>query len=101
MCKEMTVIPVNRVVDKKRIIGKNGQLRRGRGTKGLRRRGTKGSLTPPPSKKTLNTLGSLVYMLLFLKTEMWHHKHQLLQAETMPHHLHTRHLKIDYDALIA
>jgi hypothetical protein len=24
MCKEMTVIPVDRVVDKKRIIGKNG-----------------------------------------------------------------------------
>jgi hypothetical protein len=30
MCKEMTVIPVNRVVDKKRIIGKNGGLRRRR-----------------------------------------------------------------------
>jgi hypothetical protein len=31
----MPVIPVNRVVDKKRIIGKNGWLRR-RGTKGSR-----------------------------------------------------------------
>jgi hypothetical protein len=34
MCKEMPIIPVNRVVDKKRIIGKNGGLRRRRGTKG-------------------------------------------------------------------
>jgi hypothetical protein len=31
MCKEMPVIQVNRVVDKKRIIGKNGEPRR-RGT---------------------------------------------------------------------
>jgi hypothetical protein len=37
MCKEMPVIAVDRVVDKKRIIGKNGGPRR--------RRGTKGSLT--------------------------------------------------------
>jgi hypothetical protein len=29
MCKEMPVIWVNRVVDKKRIIEKNGGLRRG------------------------------------------------------------------------
>jgi hypothetical protein len=28
MCKEMPVIPVNRVVDKKRIIGKNGEAQR-------------------------------------------------------------------------
>jgi hypothetical protein len=40
MCKEMPVIPVNKVVDPKRIIEKNG---------GPRRR----SLTPPP-KKTKN-----------------------------------------------
>jgi hypothetical protein len=42
MCKEMPVILVDRVVDKKRIIGKNGGPRR--------RRGTKVSLThlPPP-----------------------------------------------------
>jgi hypothetical protein len=33
MCKEMLVIPVNRVVDKKRLLGKNGGLGR-RGTKG-------------------------------------------------------------------
>jgi hypothetical protein len=33
MCKEMPVIPVNRVVDKKRIIGKNGVPRRRRGTR--------------------------------------------------------------------
>jgi hypothetical protein len=32
MCKEMPVIPVDRVVDKKRIIRKNGGLRR-RGTR--------------------------------------------------------------------
>jgi hypothetical protein len=37
MCKELLLIPVNRVVDKKRIIGKNGGLRR--------RRGIRGSLT--------------------------------------------------------
>jgi hypothetical protein len=29
MCKEMPVIPVDRVVDKKRIIRKNGGRRRG------------------------------------------------------------------------
>jgi hypothetical protein len=34
MCKEMTVILVNRVEDKKRIIGKDGGLRRRRGTRG-------------------------------------------------------------------
>jgi hypothetical protein len=34
MCKEMPVIPVNKVVDPKRIIGKNGGLRRRRGTRG-------------------------------------------------------------------
>jgi hypothetical protein len=34
MCKEMLVIPVNRVVDKKRKIRKNGGLRRRRGTRG-------------------------------------------------------------------
>jgi hypothetical protein len=33
MCKEMPVIPVNKVVDPKRIIGKNGGPRR-RGTRG-------------------------------------------------------------------
>jgi hypothetical protein len=31
MCKEMTVILVSRVVDPKRIIGKNGGPRRRRG----------------------------------------------------------------------
>jgi hypothetical protein len=35
MCKEMPVILVNKVVDPKRIIGKNGGPRR-------RRRGTRG-----------------------------------------------------------
>jgi hypothetical protein len=34
MCKEMPVIPVDRVVDKKRVIGKNGGTRRRRGTRG-------------------------------------------------------------------
>jgi GTPase Era involved in 16S rRNA processing len=33
MCKEMPVIPVNRVMDKKIIIGKNGGPRRRRGTR--------------------------------------------------------------------
>jgi hypothetical protein len=34
MCKEMPVILIDRVVDKKRIIGKNGGQRRRRGTMG-------------------------------------------------------------------
>jgi hypothetical protein len=34
MCKEMLVIPVNKVVDPKRIIGKNGGPRRTRDTRG-------------------------------------------------------------------
>jgi hypothetical protein len=34
MCKEMPVIPVNRAVDPKRIIRKNGGLRRRSGTRG-------------------------------------------------------------------
>jgi hypothetical protein len=34
MYNEMPVIPVNRVVDKKRIIRKNGGPRRRRGTRG-------------------------------------------------------------------
>jgi hypothetical protein len=34
MCKEMPVIPVNRLVDLKRIIRKNGGPRRRRGTRG-------------------------------------------------------------------
>jgi hypothetical protein len=34
MCKEMPVTPVNRVVVKKRILGKNGGPRRRRGSWG-------------------------------------------------------------------
>jgi hypothetical protein len=34
MCKELLVIPVYKVVDPKRIIGKNGGPRRRRGTRG-------------------------------------------------------------------
>jgi hypothetical protein len=34
MFQEMPVIPVNRAVDMKRIMGKNGWLRRRRGTRG-------------------------------------------------------------------
>jgi hypothetical protein len=34
MCKEMSIFPVNREVDPKRIIGKNGGPRRRRGTRG-------------------------------------------------------------------
>jgi hypothetical protein len=33
MCKEMSVIPVDRVVDKKRIIRKNGGPSRRRGSR--------------------------------------------------------------------
>jgi hypothetical protein len=36
MCKEMPVIPVNRVVDEERIIGKKWGPRRRRGTRGCR-----------------------------------------------------------------
>jgi hypothetical protein len=43
MCKEMRVIPVNRVVDRKRIIGKKWRAEEEEGHKGL--------LTPPPQKK--------------------------------------------------
>jgi hypothetical protein len=35
MCKEMLVIPVNMVVDPKRILEKNGGPRRRRGTGGF------------------------------------------------------------------
>jgi hypothetical protein len=45
MCKEMPVIQVNKAVERKRIIGKNGGPRRRKGTRG------QGSLTPPPKKK--------------------------------------------------
>jgi hypothetical protein len=41
MCKEMPVNPVNRVVEKKRIIRKNGGPRRRRGI----------GVTDPPPKK--------------------------------------------------
>jgi hypothetical protein len=34
MCKELPVILVNKVVDPRRIIGKNGGRRRRRGTRG-------------------------------------------------------------------
>jgi hypothetical protein len=34
MCKELLVVPVNRVVDKKRIIRKNGGPRRRKNTRG-------------------------------------------------------------------
>jgi hypothetical protein len=42
----LPVIPVNKVVDPKRIIGKNGGLRRRIGT-----RGCWGGPPPPPHKK--------------------------------------------------
>jgi hypothetical protein len=44
MCKEMPVIPVNKVVDPKRIIGKKWRAEE--------EERHKGSLTPPPQKKT-------------------------------------------------
>jgi hypothetical protein len=34
MCKEMLVIPFDRVVLKKRMIGKNGRHKKRRGTRG-------------------------------------------------------------------
>jgi hypothetical protein len=45
MCKEMPVIPVNRVVDPKRIIGKKWRAEE--------EERHKGSLTPPPQKKKM------------------------------------------------
>jgi hypothetical protein len=42
MCKEMPVIPVNKVVDPTRIIGKKWRAEERRGTRGRR---------PPPKKK--------------------------------------------------
>jgi hypothetical protein len=42
MCKEMPVIPVNRVLDPKRIIGKKWRAEE--------EETHKGSLTPPPKK---------------------------------------------------
>jgi hypothetical protein len=47
MCKEMPVIPVNKVVDPRRIIGKNEGPRR--------RKGTRGCLPPPPKKKNITS----------------------------------------------
>jgi hypothetical protein len=46
MCKEMPVITVDRVVDKKRIIEKKLRAQEER---------HKGSLTPPPKKKKFCT----------------------------------------------
>jgi hypothetical protein len=46
MCKEMLVIPVNKVVDPKRIIGKNGGPRR--------RKATRGRCPPPPKKSIVS-----------------------------------------------
>jgi hypothetical protein len=43
MCKEVPVIPINRVADKKRLIGKKWRIEE--------EKRHKGSLTPPPSKK--------------------------------------------------
>jgi hypothetical protein len=51
MCKEMPVIPVNKVVDPKRIIGKKWRAKEEERHKGL--------LTPPP-KKRHNLLLSLI-----------------------------------------
>jgi hypothetical protein len=45
MCKEMPVIPVNRVVYIKRIIENEETRRRGRGANGVP------DLPPPPKKK--------------------------------------------------
>jgi hypothetical protein len=53
MCKKMLVIPVKRVVDKKRIIGKN----RGRG-----QGESQGVLTP---KKELELSGGFIHLSVF------------------------------------
>jgi hypothetical protein len=56
MCKEMPVIPVDRMVDKKRIIGKMEGPRWRRGTRGC----------PPPKKKTMYVLAYALHNLPFL-----------------------------------
>jgi hypothetical protein len=48
MCKDLPVIPVNKVVDQKRIIGKNGRPRRRRGTRG---RGEAQGVADPKKRK--------------------------------------------------
>jgi hypothetical protein len=60
MCKEMPVIPVEWVVDKNRIIGKNAGPQGGGEAKGV-------VDTPPPKKKfghTSSTLGMEFYLLV-------------------------------------
>jgi hypothetical protein len=58
MCKEMPVIPVNKVVDPKRIIGKDGGPRRRESHKGL--------LTPP--KKLTYIFQNVGSFLTYLPT---------------------------------
>jgi hypothetical protein len=53
MCKEMPVIPVDRMVDKKRIIGKMEGPRWRRGTRGC----------PPPKKKKLCMYWHMLYII--------------------------------------
>jgi hypothetical protein len=52
MCKEMPVIPVNKVVDPKRIIGKNWRAKEVERHKGLRP-------PPPKKKKTFVSFGKI------------------------------------------
>jgi hypothetical protein len=51
MCKEMPVIPVNKVVDPKRIIGKKWRAEE--------EERHKGSLTPPQKKRIIGKNGEL------------------------------------------
>jgi hypothetical protein len=60
MCKEIPVIPVNRVVDLKRIIGKNG---------GLRRRSAKNFAEVTNKQK--NTSHRLYYILMQLLSRIF------------------------------
>jgi hypothetical protein len=62
MCKELPVILVNRMVDPKRIIGKNGGLRR-------RRRGTRGRW-PPKSLPLLSKPAAEFRLNLHLGSKM-------------------------------
>jgi hypothetical protein len=55
MCKEMPVIPVNRVVDPKRIIGKKG--RGGGEAQGV-------ADPPPPTKKSFTIILCIIIIIL-------------------------------------
>jgi hypothetical protein len=61
MYKEMPVMPVDTEVDMKRTIGKNGGLRR--------RRGTKGHVPPPKKNVTCTQYHNKIYKYLYKRVK--------------------------------